>query len=111
RPGPDPLAARDAVGVAVQRLQATSGHDHRVDHGGETPEISGAEIDHVALGSTALHRRYAARLPASVVESRAEAGAGRPELRGRGMVGEWMPFDPTNGGPVGELPRRRRPGL
>jgi transglutaminase-like putative cysteine protease len=108
--GLDPLAACDAVGAAVRaRLRYGGGATSVSTTAGDALEIGSGvcqDFTHVALG---LLR--ALGIPARYVSgylhpsSKAEPGqvlAGQSHAWVEAWVGEWMPFDPTNGSPVGE---------
>ena len=108
--GLDPLATCDAVGAAVrERLRYERGTTTVSTTAGDALEIGSGvcqDFTHVALG---LLR--ALGIPARYVSgylhpsSKAEPGqvlAGQSHAWVEAWVGEWMPFDPTNGGPVGE---------
>ena len=108
--GLDPLATCDAVGAAVrERLRYERGTTTVSTTAGDALEIGSGvcqDFTHVALG---LLR--ALGIPARYVSgylhpsSKAEPGqvlAGQSHAWVEAWVGEWMPFDPTNGDPVGE---------
>jgi len=108
--GLDPLATCDAVGAAVrERLRYERGTTTVSTTAGDALEIGSGvcqDFTHVALGLLRA-RGIPARYVSGYLHpsSKAEPGqvlAGQSHAWVEAWVGEWMPFDPTNGGPVGE---------
>jgi len=108
--GLDPLATCDAVGAAVrERLRYQRGTTTVSTTAGDALEIGSGvcqDFTHVALGLLRA-RGIPARYVSGYLHpsSKAEPGqvlAGQSHAWVEAWVGEWMPFDPTNGSPVGE---------
>jgi len=106
----DPLATCDAVVAWVRdRLRYERGTTTVSTTAGDALEIGSGvcqDFTHVALGLLRA-RGIPARYVSGYLHpsSKAEPGqvlAGQSHAWVEAWVGEWMPFDPTNGGPVGE---------
>jgi len=108
--GLDPLATCHAVGAAVrERLRYERGTTTVSTTAGDALEIGSGvcqDFTHVALGllrALGIPARYVSGYlhPSSKAEPR-QVLAGQSHAWVEAWVGEWMPFDPTNGDPVGE---------
>ncbi len=106
----DPLETCDAVVAAVRhRLRYERGTTTVSTTAGDAIEIGSGvcqDFTHVALGLLRA-RGIPARYVSGYLHpsSRAEPGevlAGQSHAWIEAWVGEWMPYDPTNGSPVGE---------
>jgi transglutaminase-like putative cysteine protease len=109
-PGLDPLEVCEAViGVVRARLRYERGTTTVSTDAADALRLGGGvcqDFSHVALAllrARGIPARYVSGyLHPSSGASPGQVVAGQSHAWVEAWVGEWMPFDPTNGGPVGE---------
>jgi len=108
--GLDPLQTCDAVLATVRsRMKYEKGTTTVSTRAGDALRLGGGvcqDFTHVALAllrARGIPARYVSGYlhPSSTAEP-GESLAGQSHAWAEAWVGEWLPFDPTNGGPVGE---------